>query len=65
MSNGSLQGAFYFVGIRTMSHFQCIEPNDETRAAIDEAERGELITVGSLVELMADLSEDDYPEESV
>ena len=48
-----------------MSHFRCIEPNDETRAAIDEAERGELITVGSLVELMADLSEDDYPEESV
>ena len=39
--------------------FQCIEPNSETLAAIAEAENGDLITVGSIAGLMADLNADD------
>lgn len=42
-----------------MPHFHCIEPNEETLAAIAEAERGDLITIGTVDELMAELNEDD------
>ncbi len=49
----------YIVVEGRMPHFHCIEPNEETLAAIAEAERGDLITVGSLSDLMADLHEDD------
>ena len=49
----------YIVVEGRMPHFHCIEPNEETLAAIVEAERGDLITVGSLSDLMADLHEDD------
>ena len=49
----------YIVVEGRMPHFQCIEPNDETLAAIAEAESGDLITVGTVGELMAELNEDD------
>jgi DNA-damage-inducible protein J len=49
----------YIVVEGRMPHFHCIEPNEETLAAIAEAERGDLITVGTLADLMADLNEDD------
>ena len=49
----------YIVVEGRMPHFQCIEPNDETLAAIAEAESGDLITVGTVAELMAELNEDD------
>ena len=49
----------YIVVEGRMPHFHCIEPNEETLAAIADAEQGNLITVGSLSELMADLNEDD------
>ena len=42
-----------------MFHFQCIEPNDQTLAAIAEAERGDLVEVGSVAELMDELNDDD------
>ena len=42
-----------------MPPLNCIEPNQETRTAIAEAERGDLITVGNIDDLMADLNEDD------
>ena len=49
----------YIVVEGRMPHFHCIVPNEETLAAIAEAERGGLITVGTLTDLMADLNEDD------
>ena len=39
--------------------FEPLVPNDETIEAMKAARRGELVTVGSLKELMADLNEDD------
>ena len=39
--------------------FEPLVPNDETIEAMKAARRGELVTVGSLEELMADLNEDD------
>ena len=49
----------YIVAERRMPHFHCIEPNEETLAAMAEAERGDLITVGTVADLMAELNEDD------
>jgi hypothetical protein len=42
-----------------MEHIHCIEPNEETLAAMAEAERGDLVTVGTVDDLMADLNEND------
>ena len=39
-----------------MPPLNCIEPNQETQTAIAEAERGDLITVGNINDLMADLN---------
>lgn len=55
----------YIVVEGRMPHFHCIEPNEATLSAIAEAERGELITVGSLSELMADLNEDDTTDSNI
>ena len=49
----------YIVVEGRMPHFHCTEPNEETLTAIAEAERGDLITVGTLADLMTDLNEDD------
>ena len=49
----------YIVVEGRMPHFYCIEPNEETLSAIAEAERGDLITIGTVDELMAELNEDD------
>ena len=49
----------YIVTEGRMPHFQCYEPNEETLAAIAEAESGDLITVGTVADLMAELNEDD------
>ena len=45
----------YIVVEGRMPDFYCIEPNGETLEALADAENGNLITVGSLSELMADL----------
>ena len=49
----------YIVVEGRMPHFQCLVPNDETLAAMKEAESGDLITVGTVADLMAELNEDD------
>ncbi len=49
----------YIVAEGRMPHFQCYEPNEETLAAIAEAESGDLITVGTVADLMAEMNEDD------
>ena len=49
----------YIVAEGRMPHFHLIEPNEETLAAMAEAERGDLITVGTVADLLADLNEDD------
>ena len=49
----------YIVVEGRMPHFQCLVPNDETLAAMEEAESGDLITVGTVADLMAELNEDD------
>ena len=59
LSDALQQMMKYIVTEGRMPHLQCIEPNEETLAAIAEAERGDLITVGTIAELMAELNEDD------
>ena len=49
----------YIVSEGRMPHFQCFEPNEETLEAIAEAESGNLITVGTVADLLAELNEDD------
>ena len=49
----------YIVVEGRMPHFQCLVPNDETLAAMAEAESGDLVTVGTVADLMAELNEDD------
>lgn len=49
----------YIVAEGRMPHFQCIVPNDETLAAMAEAESGDLVTVGNVADLIAELNEDD------
>ena len=43
--------------------FSCIIPGPETIAAMEAAERGELITVGSVDDLIAELNKDDGDDE--
>ncbi len=43
--------------------FSCIIPGPETIAAMEAAERGELITVGSVDDLIAELNRDDDDED--
>lgn len=59
LSDALRQMMNYIVREGRMPHLQCIEPNEETLAAIEEAERGDLITVVTIAELMVDLNEDD------
>ena len=59
LSDALRQMMNYIVVEGRMPHLQCLEPNEETLAAIAEAERGDLITIGAVVELMAELNEDD------
>jgi addiction module RelB/DinJ family antitoxin len=42
-----------------MPYFECFDPNQETLRAIAEADAGNLITVGSISDLMSELNEDD------
>ena len=49
----------YIVVEKKMPYFECFQPNEETLAAMAEAARGELITIGTVADLMADLNEDD------
>ena len=49
----------YIVIEKRMPYFECIQPNEETLAAMAEAARGELVTIGTVADLMADLNEDD------
>ena len=49
----------YIVVEKKMPHFECFQPNEETLAAMAEAARGELVTIGTVADLMADLNEDD------
>ena len=49
----------YIVVERRMPYLDCFEPNEETLAAIMEAAHGNLVTTGSVAELMAELNEDD------
>jgi DNA-damage-inducible protein J len=59
LSDALRQMMNYIVAEGRMPRLQCFEPNEETLAAIAEAERGDLITVGTVAELMAELNEDD------
>ena len=59
LSDALRQMLNYIVAEGRMPHLRCIEPNEETLAAIAEAEQGDLITVGTVAELMAELNEDD------
>ena len=59
LTDALLQMMSYIVAEGRMPHFQCYEPNEETLAAIAEAESGNLITVGTVADLMAELNEDD------
>lgn len=43
--------------------FSCIIPGPETIAAMEAAERGELVTVGSVDDLIAELNRDDDDED--
>ena len=59
LSEALLRMVNFIVVEGRMPHFQCFEPNEETLGAIAEAEKGDLITVGTVADLMADLNEDD------
>ena len=59
LSDALRQMMNYIVAEGRMPHLHCLEPNEETLAAIAEAERGDLITIGTVAELMAELNEDD------
>ena len=49
----------YIAVEQRMPYFESFEPNEETRAAMAEAEQGLLVPVGSVADLMAELNEDD------
>ena len=49
----------YIVLEGRMPYFECFEPNEKTLTAMAEAARGDLVTVGSVADLMAELNEDD------
>ena len=50
---------WYIAVEQRVPYFECFEPNEETRAAMAEAEKGMLVAVGSVAGLMAELNEDD------
>ncbi len=49
----------YVVVEGRMPHFQCFDPNEETLAAMAEARQGDLVSIGGVGDLMAELNEDD------
>ena len=49
----------HIVAEKRMPDLECFQPNEETLAAMAEAAHGELITVGTVADLMANLNEDD------
>ena len=49
----------YIVVEGRMPHFQCLDPNEEALAAMAEVERGDLVAIGGVDDLMAELNEDD------
>ena len=49
----------YVVVEGRMPHFQCFDPNEETLAAMSEARQGDLVSIGGVDDLMAELNEDD------
>ena len=49
----------YIVVVRRMPYLEYFEPNETTLAAMAEATQGDLVTTGSVAELMAELNEDD------
>ena len=49
----------YIVSHGSAPCFQCGEPNTETLRAIAEAASGDLINVGSIADLFAELNEED------
>ena len=59
LSDALRQMLDYIVVEGRMPHFQCFEPNEETLAAMAEAERGNLVSIGGVDDLMAELNEDD------
>ena len=59
LSDALRQMLDYIVLEGRMPHFQCFEPNEETLAAMAEAERGNLVSIGGVDDLMAELNEDD------
>jgi addiction module RelB/DinJ family antitoxin len=46
----------YIVVEKRMPHFECFEPNRETLEAISDAEKGDLVTIGSIADLLSDLN---------
>ncbi len=59
LSDALRQMLDYIVVEGRMPHFQCFEPNEETLAAMAEAERVNLVSIGGVDDLMAELNEDD------
>ena len=59
LSDALRQMMNYIVAERRMPHLRCLEPNEKTLAAIEDAERGDLITIGTVADLMTELNEDD------
>lgn len=49
----------YIVVEQRIPYFACFEPNEETLAAISDTVQGNLVTVGSVAQLMDELNEDD------
>lgn len=49
----------YIVVERRVPSFDCFVPNAGTLAAMSSAEQGDLITVGSVTDLIADLNNDE------
>ena len=49
----------YIVVEKRVPYFECFEPNQDTLAAIADTVQGNLVTVGSVAQLMDELNEDD------
>ena len=49
----------YIVVEKRVPYFECFEPSEETLAAIADTVLGNLVTVGSVAQLMDELNEDD------
>jgi antitoxin component of RelBE/YafQ-DinJ toxin-antitoxin module len=50
----------HIVAEKRTPNFECFQPNEETLAAMAEAARGGLVTIGTVADLMAHLNEDNY-----